>query len=251
MRKAIAIDFDGCLCTDAFPAIGEPNWAVINRAKAEQRRGAGLILWTCREGNLLQEAVTACEGWGLIFDTVNESLPDWIEAFGTQPRKVGATEYWDDKASRIPVAHRFFVGGAGDDSIELFEPAPGNENTELKPCPFCGGTNVFYEKYGSPAGERWRCWCAECLAGIDPGTAQEMGAVRDMWNRRATPPNPPLTLEELREMGGKSYWHVGLQEDSPPPHWNVLDPFYAQHIEDYGYGKRWLAYRYELEGGRG
>ena len=70
---------------------------------------------------------------------------------------------------------------------------------------------------------------------------------REMWNRRAVPPNPPLTLEELREMGGKSYWHVGLQEDSPPPHWNVLDPFYAQHIEDYGYGKRWLAYRYELK----
>lgn len=93
MRKAIAIDFDGCLCSDTYPAIGEPNWAVINRAKAEQRRGAGLILWTCREGDLLQAAVAACKGWGLNFDTVNENLPDWIEAFGTQPRKVGATEY--------------------------------------------------------------------------------------------------------------------------------------------------------------
>lgn len=61
--------------------------------------------------------------------------------------------------------------------------------------------------------------------------------------------NKPLSLEQLREMGGKPYWHVGLQEDSPPPHWNVLDPFYARHIEDYGYGKRWLAYRYEPEGG--
>ena len=62
-----------------------------------------------------------------------------------------------------------------------------------------------------------------------------------------TEENRPLTLEELRQMGGKPYWHVGLQEDSPPPHWNVLDPFYARHIEDYWYGKRWLAYRYELE----
>ena len=247
MRKAIAIDFDGCLCADAFPAIGSPNWPVIRRAQAEQRAGAGLILWTCREDQLLQEAVAACEGWGLTFDAVNESLPDWIEAYGNRPRKVGATEYWDDKAARIPTTQRFFVGGAGDDSIELFEPNPGNENMTLKPCPFCGGTSIFYERYGSPAGERWRCWCAECLAGIDPGTAQEMGQVREMWNKRAVPPNPPLTLEELREMGGKSYWHVGLQEDSPPPHWNVLDPFYAQHIEDYGYGKRWLAYRYELE----
>lgn len=103
MRKAIAIDFDGCLCTDAYPAIGQPNWDVINRAKQEQRDGAGLILWTCREGDLLQEAVCACKRWGLALDAVNESLSVWIEAFGTQPRKVGATEYWDDKAVRMPV----------------------------------------------------------------------------------------------------------------------------------------------------
>ena len=65
--------------------------------------------------------------------------------------------------------------------------------------------------------------------------------------RKTEPPNPPLTLEELREMGGKPYWHVGLQKDSPPPHWNILDPLYARHIEDYGYGKRWLAYRRKPE----
>lgn len=58
-----------------------------------------------------------------------------------------------------------------------------------------------------------------------------------------TPPNEPLTLEELREMGGQPYWHVGLREESSPPHWNILDPFYAKHIEDYRYGENWLAYR--------
>lgn len=58
-----------------------------------------------------------------------------------------------------------------------------------------------------------------------------------------TPPNEPLTLEQLREMGGQPYWHVGLREESPPPHWNILDPFYAKHIEDYRYGENWLAYR--------
>lgn len=101
MRKAIAIDFDGCLCADAYPGIGAPHWAVITRAAQEQAAGAGLILWTCREGQLLQDAVAACERWGLRFDAVNESLPDWIAAFGTRPRKVGATEYWDDKAVLI------------------------------------------------------------------------------------------------------------------------------------------------------
>lgn len=63
-----------------------------------------------------------------------------------------------------------------------------------------------------------------------------------------TPPNEPLTLEELREMGGQPYWHVGLREESLPPHWNILDLFCAKHIEDYKYGENWLAYRRPLEG---
>lgn len=96
--KAIAIDFDGCLCDNAYPAIGAPHWGVIARAKMEQEAGAGLILWTCREGQLLQEAVAACESWGLHFDAINESLPSWIAAFNNAPRKVGAGEYWDDRA---------------------------------------------------------------------------------------------------------------------------------------------------------
>ena len=96
--KAIAIDFDGCLCDNAYPAIGAPHWGVIARAKMEQEAGSGLILWTCREGQLLLEAVAACESWGLHFDAINESLPSWIAAFDNAPRKVGASEYWDDRA---------------------------------------------------------------------------------------------------------------------------------------------------------
>lgn len=61
------------------------------------------------------------------------------------------------------------------------------------------------------------------------------------------PPNAPITLDELREMGGEPYWHVGLQDYSPPPHWSILDPYFAKHIEDYGYGELWLAYRHKLE----
>ena len=63
-----------------------------------------------------------------------------------------------------------------------------------------------------------------------------------------TPPNEALTPEELREMGEQPYWHVGLRKESPPPHWNILDPFYAKHIEDYKYGENWLAYLCPPEG---
>lgn len=62
-------------------------------------------------------------------------------------------------------------------------------------------------------------------------------------NPPVLPPNDPLTVDELHEMGGEPYYHVGLQDDSPAPHWAILDPFYAKRIEHYGYGERWIAYR--------
>ena len=83
MRRAIAIDFDGCICRSKYPEIGEPNWHVIEEAKKEQAAGAGLILWTCRAGKELDAAITACKEWGLNFDAVNQSLPEWIEAWGS------------------------------------------------------------------------------------------------------------------------------------------------------------------------
>lgn len=104
LQRAIAIDFDGCLCDEAYPEIGAPHWDIIAKAKQEHENGTGLILWTCREGKYLQDALDACESWGLHFDAVNESLPSWIEHFGVRSRKVGANEYWDDKAKVIRTA---------------------------------------------------------------------------------------------------------------------------------------------------
>ena len=98
MSRAIAIDFDGTLCENKYPNIGEPNWNVINRAKAEKERGSELILLTMREGELLDKAITACKEWGLTFDAVNDNLESWKQKFGNNPRKIGATEYWDDRA---------------------------------------------------------------------------------------------------------------------------------------------------------
>lgn len=96
--RAIAIDFDGTLFKTRWPEILEPNREVIERALEEQRNGAQLILWTCREGKLLEEALAACKREGLHFDAVNDSPEDWKRIWGTSPRKVGATEYWDDRA---------------------------------------------------------------------------------------------------------------------------------------------------------
>lgn len=106
-KRAIAIDFDGTICKSKYPDIGKPNWNIINQAIQEQAHGAGLILWTCREGELLSDAVRACVEWGLYFDAINDSLPEWKERFGSDCRKIGADEYWDDKA--IPVRNGCLV----------------------------------------------------------------------------------------------------------------------------------------------
>lgn len=61
--------------------------------------------WTCRVGERLQEAVEWCRGYGLEFDAVNENLPEIIECFGTDTRKVCADIYIDDKMVKKPKYH--------------------------------------------------------------------------------------------------------------------------------------------------
>lgn len=97
----IAVDFDGTLCENKYPKIGEPNEQIIAYILAMKQLGARLILWTCRAGKLLQDAVDWCGERGIIFDAVNENLPDIIEYFGGDTRKVYAHEYIDDKNCKL------------------------------------------------------------------------------------------------------------------------------------------------------
>lgn len=106
--KVYAVDFDGTLCQDAFPGIGEPRHEIIDFVKFKQSKGDKLILWTCRTADRLQAAVDWCAGHGLVFDAVNENLPERIERFGTDPRKIGADVYLDDKAM-VPELSSLFL----------------------------------------------------------------------------------------------------------------------------------------------
>ena len=102
MRRTIAVDFDGTLCRAAWPNIGAPRWEIINAVKREAAQGSAIILWTCRTGALLHNAVLAAMSWGIRFDAVNANLPEHIAAFRGDSRKIYADEYWDDQAVRIP-----------------------------------------------------------------------------------------------------------------------------------------------------
>lgn len=99
--KTIGVDFDGTLFTENFPNIGEPKWRVINWCKKQREEGNILILWTCREGELLSKAVQACRDVGLEFDFVNENAAHRLEKYGNDCRKIGADIYLDDKAMNV------------------------------------------------------------------------------------------------------------------------------------------------------
>ena len=96
-RKIIAVDFDGTLFTDGYPGVGRPIYETIGRLMSEQEAGSRIILWTNRSDGPLRTAIEACAEIGIHFDAINDNLPEIIEYFGTNPRKVFANEYWDDR----------------------------------------------------------------------------------------------------------------------------------------------------------
>lgn len=96
--KIIAIDFDGTLFETDYPTIIKPITENIEKAKREKESGAKLILWTCREGMRLAEAIWICREYGLEFDAANDNLPESKTLWNNNPRKIMADEYWDDKA---------------------------------------------------------------------------------------------------------------------------------------------------------
>lgn len=95
----IAVDFDGTLFERKWPLIGAPNLELIRHLKNEQNDGSRIILWTCRTGEMLEQAVKACKQFGLIFDAVNDNIPEIKAIYGNDSRKITACEYIDDLMS--------------------------------------------------------------------------------------------------------------------------------------------------------
>ena len=102
----IAVDFDGTIVEHKYPQIGKEIPFAITTLKKLQAERHQLILWTVREGELLDEAVEFCRKRGLEFYAVNANHPD--EDNG-EPRAY---------ACRKPRAHLFIddrnLGGLPD-----------------------------------------------------------------------------------------------------------------------------------------
>ena len=115
MKRAIAVDFDGTLCENAWPKIGEPNTVLIDQLIEEQKKGAVIILWTCRARRMLKDAVSWAEKQGLVFDYVNRNVPERIRAFKNDSRKISADVYVDDRAAAFSFGEKLNLGGDNND----------------------------------------------------------------------------------------------------------------------------------------
>ena len=86
-QMVIAVDFDGTLCENKWPEIGEPIQHRIKWMKSLRAHDNKVILWTCREGMHLVDAIVWCADHGLFFDAVNDNLEEHKKRFGRNSRK--------------------------------------------------------------------------------------------------------------------------------------------------------------------
>jgi hypothetical protein len=92
----IAVDFDGTIVTHDYPNIGREIPFAIDTLKQLKKEGHLLVLWTVREGSLLDEAVEYCRKRGLEFYAVNSSIPEQLND-GVLTRKITADVFIDDR----------------------------------------------------------------------------------------------------------------------------------------------------------
>ena len=92
----IAVDFDGTIVKHAYPKVGKEHPFAFETLRMLQKKHQ-LILWTVREGLLLEEAVSYCRSNGLEFYAVNTNDPEDESTGSSYSRKVNADLFIDDR----------------------------------------------------------------------------------------------------------------------------------------------------------
>lgn len=93
----IAVDFDGTIVEHRYPKIGKEIPFAIETLKKLQKENHKLILWSVREGELLDEAVEYCRGKGLEFYAVNKDYAEEEKTHRNYSRKLKADIFIDDR----------------------------------------------------------------------------------------------------------------------------------------------------------
>lgn len=93
----IAVDFDGTIVRHRYPAIGPEIPFAVDTLKLLIEERHTVILWTVREGHLLDEAVEFCNQRGLKFYAVNRNYPEEDQHHRGFSRKLKADLFIDDR----------------------------------------------------------------------------------------------------------------------------------------------------------
>ena len=93
----IAVDFDGTIVEHRYPKIGEEIPFATETLKILAQERHKLILWTVREGELLEEAIEWCRQRGVFFYSVNKDYPEEEKSHIGFSRKLKADLFIDDR----------------------------------------------------------------------------------------------------------------------------------------------------------
>jgi len=94
----IAVDFDGTIVAHKYPEIGQEVPFAIDTLKMLIKDQHRLILWSVREGALLDEAVEWCRARGVEFYAVNKDYPEEEKEKNNHfSRKLKADFFIDDR----------------------------------------------------------------------------------------------------------------------------------------------------------
>lgn len=96
-KPVLAVDFDGTIVTHRYPEIGTEIDGAFETLKDLKKNGYTLILWTVRDGQLLDEAIEFCHQHGLNFYAVNNEHPNEVFNPKYMSRKIVADYYIDDR----------------------------------------------------------------------------------------------------------------------------------------------------------
>ncbi len=94
----IAVDFDGTIVEHCYPEIGKEKPFATATLRRLIDEGHKLILWTVREGELLDQAVEWCRRRGVVFYEVNRDFDeDLPEVNKNYTRKLKVQLFIDDR----------------------------------------------------------------------------------------------------------------------------------------------------------
>ena len=134
-KRKIAVEFDGTNVEDRYPAIGRERPFALQTLRELQKRGFTLVLWTCRTGKELEEAVEFCRKGGVTFFGVNECFEGELYSGVSVPRKIDADIYIDDRN----------IGGLPSWGV-IYQKLTGQDPSEQEEKPKAGGLRVRLAK---------------------------------------------------------------------------------------------------------